>query len=285
MPRKIIYRKQLLRAIDAFLEGTPASIARGKRIVKRCHKALRPSYLEEPPTFTLDSIIWDSYFHPLTDSVFYASQEYLEEIRRYVSGFSPDESAREKVFIQHDFRPQFTSDETAWYNQLLETLALIESIPFAQIAEACAEARKNKIPGYTILDTIPEAAGVPEKQATYEQQITDIKALQDSVPQPEYIGEELLHRLALHEITSIVTAVDIRRSAVYAGHPTPVPPYVGGDWTADNVEGDWTANMTESLAWAKRALHALAGESSLYISWRFAKAASFGSDALLLSLH
>jgi hypothetical protein len=43
--------------------------------------------------------------------------------------------------------------------------------------------------------------------------------------------------------------------------------------------------MTESLAWAKRALDALAGESALYISWRFAKAASFQSNVLLLSLH
>ena len=276
MPRKIIYRKQLIRTIDAFLEGTPASMARGQRIVKRCHKALSPSYLEEPPTFTLDSIIWDSYFHPLTDSVFYTSQEYLEEIRRTILGYPPDENTRERFFILHDFRPQFTPDETAWYNQLLDTLTLIESIPFAQIAEACAEARKNKIPGYTILATIPEAAGVQEKHDTYEQQITAIKALEATVPQAEHLGEELIHRLALHEITAIVIAVDIRMSAVYAGHPTPVPPHTG----AASIAG-----MTESLAWAKRALHALAGENSLYVSWRFAKAASFNSDVLLLSLH
>lgn len=276
MPRQINYRKQLLRAIDAFLEGTPASIARGKRIVKRCHKALSPSYFEEPPTFTLDSIIWDSYFYRLTDSVYYTSQEYLEEIRQYVLGIPLYENERERVFIQHDFRPQFTPDETAWYNQLLDTLTLTESIPFAQIAEACAEARKNKVPGNTILATIPEASGVREKYNTYEQQKTAIKALEAAVPQPENIGDELIHRLALHEITAIVTAVDIRISAVYAGHPNPVPPYAGGDWIAD---------MTESLAWAKRALHALAGESALYISWRFAKAASSKSDVLLLSLH
>lgn len=276
MPRKIIYRKQLLRAIDAFLEDTPVSIARGKRIVKRCHKALRPSYLEEPPTFTLDSIIWDSYFYRLTDSVYYTSQEYLEEIRQYILGFPPDENAREKVFIQHDFRPKFTPDEIAWYNQLLDTLRLIEIIPFAQIAEACAEAREKKTPGSIILATIPEAAGVRERYDTYEEQITAIRALEATMPQPENIGDELIHRLALHEITAIVIAVDIRISAVYAGHPTSVPPYAGGDWIAD---------MTESLAWAKRALHALAGESSLYISWRFAKAASFNSDVLLLSLH
>jgi hypothetical protein len=276
MSRKIIYRKQLLRAIDAFLEGTPASIARGKSIVKRCQKTLGTSFFEEPPTFTLDSIIWDSYFHPLTDSLYYTSQEYLEETRRTILGYPPYENTRERFFIQHDFRPQFTPDETAWYNQLLDTLAFIESIPFAQIAEACVEARNKKIPGNTILATTSEAAGVQERYDTYEQQITAIKALQDRMPQPEHVGEELLHRLVLHEVTAIVTAVDIRMSAVYAGHPTPVPPHTGAASIAD---------MTESLAWARRALHALAGESSLYVSWRFAKAASFHSDVLLLSLH
>lgn len=108
--------------------------------------------------------------------------------------------------------------------------------------------------------------------------LTAIKAIEATVPQPEYVGDELIHRIALHEITAIVIAVDIRISAVYAGHPTPIPPYSSGG-------ADYIADMTESLAWTKRALHALAGESSLYISWRFAKAASFNSNVLLLSLH
>lgn len=110
----------------------------------------------------------------------------------------------------------------------------------------------------------------------YEQQIAAIKALEAAVLQPEHLGDELVHRLALHEITAIVIAIDIRMSAVYVGHATPVPPYSGATSMAD---------MTESIAWAKRALHALAGKSSLYVSWRFAKAASFNSDVLLLSLH
>jgi hypothetical protein len=43
--------------------------------------------------------------------------------------------------------------------------------------------------------------------------------------------------------------------------------------------------MSEPLAWAGRALRALAGEGYLFFSWQLVNAPSFDADLLIISLH
>jgi hypothetical protein len=53
------------------------------------------------------------------------------------------------------------------------------------------------------------------------------------------------------------------------------------------VEGDNASevDLSESLAWAKRALAALAGDGTLFFSWQLVSAPSFDADLLLISFH
>src|SRR5450432_1850294 len=190
MPEPIIYRKQVLRAVEAFLQGTPTSIAQGQQIIEQCHSALQT----DSQRATLDGLIWDSYVYPLTDSVYFMSQKYLHAIRQILLGF-PSSKERGKIFITRDFRSYLTADETEWYAQLLDMLAFIQSIPFAQVAEATAEARQRKISGNVIMETIPAAMPIKEAQENYQQRKTAIEALAASIPPPEQFGEETIYRL------------------------------------------------------------------------------------------
>lgn len=270
MPEHLIYRKQVLRAVEAFLQGTSASIAQGQEMIKQCYSAL----WENSQRFTLDGIIWRSLVHPLTDSVYFTSQEYLRETRKILQGLPSKEHRR--IFIKHDFRPYLTAEEAEWYVQLLSMLDLIQNLPFAQIAKATAEARQHNISGNLILATIPEAMPIKEAYEDYQRRQTTIEALAASIPSLEQFGEETIYRLVLREVTDLVTAIDIRLSAVYNGYPSPLPPY-----TTEGVGSD----MSEPLAWAKRALGALAGTGNLILSWQLTSAPSFDADLLLISLR
>jgi hypothetical protein len=273
MPDYLSYRKQVLHALDAFVQGTPASLSQGQRIIEQCWTTLGA----DAQRFTLDGLIWRSILHPLTDSLFFTSQEYLQELRKVLLGFPA--KARNTIFVKQDFRPYLTPTETGWYAQLLSTLTFIQSLPFAQIAEATAEARRNNLSGSLILATIPEAIPIQEAHADYERRRTAIEALAASMLSPKQVGEETIYQFVLREVSELVTAVDIRLSAVYNGYPSPRPPYT--------VEGDnaGDADLSEPLAWAKRALGALAGNGNLFLSWQFVSAPSFDTDLLLLSCH
>ena len=206
MPKRTHYRRSLLRAVEAFLQETPASIALGKRINRRCYTAL----WADSQRFTLDGLIWLSLAWPLTDSVYYTSREYLQDVHNILLGLPSQE--REKTFIKEDFRPYLTPDEGEWYAHLCGMVDLIQSLPFAQIAEATAEARARNVAGNTILATIPEAASIKEAYEDYQQRTAAIDALVASIPSPERAGEETIYRLVLREVTALVTAVDIRAS-------------------------------------------------------------------------
>lgn len=70
MSRSMIYRRQLLRAVDAFLEGTPSAHVRAQRSIQRCQVAIG----NEAKEATLDQLIWGSFIRALTDSVYYESE-------------------------------------------------------------------------------------------------------------------------------------------------------------------------------------------------------------------
>ena len=274
MPEQMMYRKRLLLAVEAFLQDTPSSIAQGQKLIEQCYLVLRA----DSQRFTLNGLIWRSLVHPLTDSVCFTSREYLLEIRKILQGSPSPE--REKIFIKQDFRPYLTPDETEWYAQLLSLLDFVQSLPFAQVAAATAEARQRNISGYRILETIPEAMSIMDAYEDYQQRKTAIDAIATSIPIPEQFGEETIYRLVLLEVSNLITTVDIRLSAVYKGYPTPEPPYSLEGENAD------AADMSESLAWAGRALDALSGVGNLFFSWRLlANVASFDADLLLISLH
>src|SRR5258708_16265831 len=105
MPQPLGYRKQVLHAVDAFLLGTPASLSQGQQIIDECYTTL----WADSQRFTLDGLIWRSFVHPLTDSIYSTSQEYLLEIRKILLGFPT--KARQKIFIKQDFRPYLTPIE------------------------------------------------------------------------------------------------------------------------------------------------------------------------------
>src|SRR5215510_8439354 len=111
--RSMIYRRQLLRAVDAFLEGTPSARVRAQRIIQRCLAEIH----SEAKGSTLDQLIWDYYITPLTDSEFYESEAYLRETREILLGHSSQNIAR--TILSEDFRPFFTADEAEWHAQLL----------------------------------------------------------------------------------------------------------------------------------------------------------------------
>lgn len=114
----------------------------------------------------------------------------------------------------------------------------------------------------------------------YQRRKTAVETLAASIPTPEQFGEETIYRLVLREVSHLITAIDIRLSAVYKGYPTPEPPY---SLQGDNFD---TADMSEPLAWAGRALDALSGVGNIFFSWRLlANTASFDADLLLISLH
>src|SRR5579884_2691776 len=108
MPKKIMYRRELLRAIDAFLEGTPSSLAQAHRTVQRCYAAMHGEDV------TLNDITWGFFIKALTDSVYYTSEPFLREAREMLLGHASRPIAR--TIFGHDYRPFFTADEGALYD-------------------------------------------------------------------------------------------------------------------------------------------------------------------------
>jgi hypothetical protein len=84
------YRRQLLQAVEAFLEVTPSSRVRAQRIIQRCFATIR----NEAKEATLDQIIWGSFIRALTDSVYYESETYLRETHEILFGHPSQNIAR-----------------------------------------------------------------------------------------------------------------------------------------------------------------------------------------------
>ncbi|EFH83843.1 hypothetical protein Krac_4844 [Ktedonobacter racemifer DSM 44963] len=72
-----IYRKALLRAVEAFLDGSPTAHKRAQRIIQRFYHAINSNLRQ----LNIDYIIWGFSFSALTDSVFYEDRHFLQKMR------------------------------------------------------------------------------------------------------------------------------------------------------------------------------------------------------------
>jgi len=270
----MIYRRQLLRAVEAFLEGTPSARVRAQRIMQRCEAAL----YSEAKKSTLDRIIWNFYVLALTDSEFYESEEFLQETREILRGQSSQNIAR--TVISEDFRPSFTADEAEWHAHLLSMVDFLLAIPYAKIHEATFGAWQGRDTWATMRTIIPEALQADEAEAEYQRRKALIEALFARSPSPQQMGDEKIYHVVLREVTTLITSIRVGMAAVVCGYPVLAPPYSG---TTSSESG--LLNMSERLEWIKRALEALEGKDALLMSWRLSNAPTFDADVLLLSLE
>jgi hypothetical protein len=278
MPRRILYRKQLLKAVEAFLEGTPSSLVQAHRIIHRCYVDIK----REAKRATLDDIVWHFFVVALTDSVFYENIKYLQETRQQLLGDSSSTISRMAIF-GNDYRCDFTAEEAEWYAQLMSMVNFLMAIPFAQLHAATAQARRDKETWTRMCANIPEAARAEQIDQEYEQRKTLIEDISAKSPCPENVGDEKIYHLVLREVTAFLTTIRAGRAAAYFGYPALHADYT--DYRSSRPSSHDPVDATENLTWAKKSLDAIAGKESLFISWRLSKGATFGSDVLLVSMH
>src|SRR5438552_19028146 len=161
MLRKISYRKQLLQAVEAFLEKTSSAHIRAQGIIQYGYNAL---YNEEN-ALTIDWIIWGNLFAKLSDSVFYENESFLQETQEMLLGHSSQNIAS-NVFSE-DYRSCFTADEAEWYAQLVSIVDFVTTIPFAKFHEATYTARQNKETWAKMSTNIPEVAQAEKLEEVY----------------------------------------------------------------------------------------------------------------------
>ncbi|HZO70595.1 MAG TPA: hypothetical protein VFB60_00220 [Ktedonobacteraceae bacterium] len=281
MSRNINYRKQLLQAVKAFLEGTPASLTHAQQIIKQCYDEIHAEAKEA----TLDRLFWDPFIVPLTDSVYYKDNTYLREMRRMLLGDAPPISTR--TIMRDDFRSKFTADEMEWYTQLLSIVDFITSTPYVKIHEATFSAWQDQATWAKTRQLIPEALQVEEIEKEYRQRKELVETIAARNPSPEKRGDETIYHLALQEVTLILTGLSVGRAAVYYGYPMLDGSYGGYGKATELAPGNfvYVFDMTESVQWSKRVLEALAGQGGLLLSWRLIKAPAFDADMLLVSLQ
>lgn len=277
MPRKIIYRRQLIQAAEAFLERTPAAHRRAQNIIRRCSAALR----SEEKRVRLDDIIWGSFVKALTDSVFYENEQFLRETREILLGRSSRNIAQ--TVFSEDYQIYFTTNEAEWYAQLVDIVDFITTIPFTKLYEAAYQARQNKETWETMRTYIPEVVQAEKIEEEYQQRKILIEEISARSPSPENAGDEKIYHLLLREVTNFLTGISVGHAAVYFGYP-----FLDSSYTVfhNSASSNFRAvNVTESIAWAKKMLEAISGREEIFISWRLSKAATFDGDLLLISLR
>lgn len=278
MSRKTSYRKQLLRAVEAFLEKTPSAHIRAKSMIQQGYTELH----NEVEALTIDWIIWGHFFAKLTDSVFYENEEFLRETQEMLLGHSSQNIAS-NVFSE-DYRSCFTADEAEWYAQLVSMVDFVTTIPFVKIYEATYQAWQNKETWTMMYAHIPEVAQAEKIEEEYQQRKALIEKISAKIPTPENIGDEKIYHMMLCEVTSLLTKIRVGKAAVYFGYPILQGFHLETDGSTSFPPK--SVNTTELLSWAKRTLDAISGKGAiLFISWRLSKAATFDGDLLFISLH
>ena len=279
MPKKILYRRQLLQAVEAFLEGTPSSRMRAQRRIQRCYVDIN----SEAKRATLDDIIWSFFIVTLTDSVFYEDKDFLQETRNMLLGSSYSPSSSRKIVFGDDYRVSFSADEMEWYIQLVSMVDFMLKVPFEQIYQATEQSRQRNEPWTTMRRSIPEAARAEQIDEEYMQRKMLIEEISSRSLFPENIGDEKIYHLILRVGTDLLANMRVGKAAAYFGYPTFEAAYT--DYRNSLSSGPKRVNAMESIQWAKRCLDAIAGKGDLFISWRLSKAATFDADALLIFLH
>lgn len=270
------YQERLLKAVVAFLEGTPAAQAQAHDLIQRCVAEKRNS----TGSMTLDDIMWESFVIALTDSVFYESEEFLRDTRELLLGHAS--RTRFTAVFTVDYRSHFTGDEIAWYEHLLAMVDFLTAIPFARLHEVIYPARQKKERWETIRERIPEAVQIETLEQDYEQRKASLEEIAARSPAPEQVGDETIYHLVLREVTSILAEIWVVPAAAYVGYPI-----LGGPYS--NVRGaneHQYPNMMEHVAWAKKVLGALSKEGGeLLFSWRLHKGSSSDPGVLFLALR
>lgn len=272
------YRKQLLQAVEAFLEGTPSALIRAQRIIRRSSTAL----FNEEKALTLDWIVWERFFSKLTDSVFYEDEEFLRETWEMLLGHSSQNIASQ-VFSE-DLRSCFTTDEAEWYDQLVAMVDFILTIPFAKLHEATYQAWLNVETRATMRAQIPEVIQAEKLEEEYQERKALIKSIYARCPSPNNIGDEKIYHLVLREVTSLLLEIEVGKMAAYLGYPILKGFLLETDGATSFPPK--RVDITEGLLWATRMLNAISEKGGiLFISCRLGNAPTFNGDILLISLH
>jgi hypothetical protein len=279
MPRKIVYRRQLLQAVEAFLEGAPASRIRAQRRIQRCYDEIN----SEAKRATLDEIVWSFLIVALTDSIFSEDRTFLQEARNMLLGNASSLSRSRIAVLGADYRASLSADETAWYALLVALVEFISQVPFEHIYQATEQSRRRNESWTTMCRNIPEAARAERIDTEYTQRITLIEDIALKNPPPDNSGDEKIYHLLLREVTDTLANIRVGIAAAYFGYPTLQAGYT--DYRNSLTSMPQQVNVMESIHWAKRCLDALAGASDLVLSWRLSKAATFDADMLLISWH
>lgn len=233
------YRSLLLTIVDAFLEGTPASLARAhslKDILLRFHD-------RKPWTTTLDDMVWGDYVLMLSDSVYYRSEEFLRETRTLLAQGSPD---FHRAYLNYDCRPVFTPAEQEWLDHLLHLLTLLQQWR-ATTSENLTE--------------------------EYNRHVAAIAALSPHTHPPTVSGDETLHHYVLRHVSEVLTHIDLRASVLLARRLTPTAPCTlfGNDDTYHPHKHRLDMpDATTSVEWADRALRAITHRGWMFITWQVA---------------
>ncbi|HEU5374986.1 MAG TPA: hypothetical protein VFV38_06085 [Ktedonobacteraceae bacterium] len=275
MRERIMYRKQLLLAIEAFLERTPASRVEALHLLQPCLVALRKDAQE----VTVDHVVWHPLVDALADANYYENEPFLRETREVLLGHSSQHLAR--TVLSDDFRSSFTSTEAEWYTQLVDLSNFLTAVPFASIHEATSQARQERLRWEGMRASIPEILQAEQAEQEYARRKALIEALAASHPLPEHLGEEKIFYLAMREVTSVLTSLRVGKAAVFFGYPI----LEGGYTSYGDASNNMVFDMNEALRWAKRVLEALVGKGHLLLSWRISNASTCDADALLVCFH
>jgi hypothetical protein len=278
MTVKMSYRKQLLRAVEAFLEETPSAHMKALRIINRARTKLHT----EEKALTLDWIVWTPLFSKLSDSVFYENKEFLRETREMVLGHSSQNIASQ-VFSE-DLRSCFTADEAEWYAQLVSMVDFILTIPFAKLHEATYQAFINRESGEEMRSHIPEIVQLEMIEEEYWRRKDIIKTIYANCPSPNNIGNEKIYHLVLREVASLLLEIEVGKKAALLGYPI-LKGFLLETDGATSFPPKYV-DITEGLLWTTRMLNAISAKGGvLFISCRLGNAPTFNGDMLLISLH
>jgi hypothetical protein len=189
--------------------------------------------------YTLDDIVWGDIATPLTDSVYYDNPQALRTFHDLLANGS-DELHR--AYLNLDVHTDFTDSERAWYGRLSDMLDFLAGFPFPDVQTGVAE---------------------------YERRVQLIVHLASLSPPPARLGEETIYHLVLREVTAIVTHVEIymRGPLLHNQRLVARVPYAAFTPPERDML-DQMPDVRESLAWAKHALAAIAGDDWLLIMWQ-----------------
>lgn len=223
MTRRLNYRKAVLSAVDAFLQGDPEHVATGKALLKTCERTLIP--------WSVNSLLWGELLGTLSDSIYYRDPSYLRTIR---TSLRHGDSVWHRIYVLHDFQKELSANEDRWHQALIALYDYVRQFPFGN---------ESAITDYT-----SQRAAVLEWQATS--------------PSPTQIGDEMLHHLMMHEVSSTLCAINAWASSIRYGYLVADTPYVA------LTDDDAPPNVSHFVLSTGYTLQALTGNRQAYIHWR-----------------